>query len=113
MVEEQRTQIGVLKALGYSEGVIMGKYLFYSGSAAGLGCLLGFFGGSIIFPFVIWQSYAIMYTMGDILFVFDKRLALISMAASMLCSMGTTYFSCRYELASVPAQLMRPKAPKA
>ena len=113
MVEEQRTQIGVLKALGYSEGVIMGKYLFYSGSAAGLGCLLGFFGGSIIFPFVIWQSYAIMYTMGDILFVFDKKLALISMAASMLCSMGTTYFSCRYELASVPAQLMRPKAPKA
>ena len=113
MVEEQRTQIGVLKALGYSEGVIMGKYLFYSGSAAGLGCLLGFFGGSIIFPFVIWQSYAIMYTMGDILFVFDKRLALISMVASMLCSMGTTYFSCRYELASVPAQLMRPKAPKA
>ena len=113
MVEEQRTQIGVLKALGYSEGVIMGKYLFYSGSAAGLGCLLGFFGGSIIFPFVIWQSYAIMYTMGDILFVFDKKLALISMVASMLCSMGTTYFSCRYELASVPAQLMRPKAPKA
>lgn len=54
-----------------------------------------------------------MYTMGDILFVFDKKLALISMAASMLCSMGTTYFSCRYELASVPAQLMRPKAPKA
>lgn len=112
MVEEQRTQIGVLKALGYSEGVIMGKYLFYSGSAAGLGCLLGFFGGSIIFPFVIWQSYTIMYTMGDILFVFDSNLAIVSMAAAMLCSMGTTYFSCRYELASVPAQLMRPKAPK-
>ena len=112
MVEEQRTQIGVLKALGYSEGVIM-KYLFYSGSDCRAGMSARIFGGSIIFPFVIWQSYAIMYTMGDILFVFDKKLALISMAASMLCSMGTTYFSCRYELASVPAQLMRPKAPKA
>ena len=113
MVEEQRTQIGVLKALGYSEGSIMGKYLFYSGSAAGLGCLIGFFGGSILFPYVIWQAYAIMYRMGGICFVFDLRLGLVSLAASMLCSMGTTYLSCRYELMSVPAQLMRPKAPKA
>lgn len=113
MVVEQRTQIGVLKALGYSEGSIMGKYLFYSGSAAGLGCLIGFFGGSILFPYVIWQAYAIMYRMGGICFVFDLRLGLVSLAASMLCSMGTTYLSCRYELMSVPAQLMRPKAPKA
>ena len=113
MVEEQRTQIGVLKALGYSEGSIMGKYLFYSGSAAGLGCLIGFFGGSILFPYVIWQAYAIMYRVGGICFVFDLRLGLVSLAASMLCSMGTTYLSCRYELMSVPAQLMRPKAPKA
>ena len=112
MVEEQRTQIGVLKALGYSESSIMGKYLFYSGSAAGIGCLLGFFGGSLLFPFVIWQAYGMMYTMGKICFVFDPGLAVISLAASMLCSMGTTYFSCRHELQSVPAQLMRPKAPK-
>ena len=113
MVEEQRTQIGVLKALGYSEASIMGKYLFYSGSAAGLGCLFGFFGGSYIFPLVIWQAYKIMYTMGDIQFVLDPKLALISLFAAMLCSMGTTFLSCRYELLSVPAQLIRPKAPKA
>lgn len=50
MVEEQRTQIGILKALGYSEGTIMGKYLFYSGSAAMLGCGIGFLLGSYIFP---------------------------------------------------------------
>lgn len=54
-----------------------------------------------------------MYRMGGICFVFDLRLGLVSLAASMLCSMGTTYLSCRYELMSVPAQLMRPKAPKA
>ena len=81
MVEEQRTQIGVLKALGYSEGTIMGTYLFYSGSAAGIGCLIGFFGGSLLFPFVIWRTYAIMYTMGDIVFVFDYSLGLISLLA--------------------------------
>ena len=52
MVEEQRTQIGILKALGYSEGTIMGKYLFYSGSAAVLGCDIGFLLGSYIFPVV-------------------------------------------------------------
>ncbi len=111
MVEEQRTQIGVFKALGYSEGTIMGKYLFYSGSAAGLGCVIGFFGGSILFPYVIWATYGIMYTMGDIVFVFDPKLGILSFAAAMLCSMGSTYFTCRYELLSVPAQLMRPKAP--
>ena len=44
----------------------MGKYLFYSGSAAGIGCLIGFFGGSLLFPFVIWRTYAIMYTMGTL-----------------------------------------------
>ena len=113
MVEEQRTQIGVLKALGYSEGAIMGKYLFYSGSAAGIGCLIGFFGGSLLFPFVIWRTYAIMYTMGDIVFVFDYSLGLISLLASMLCSMGSTYFTCRYELLSVPAELMPPRAASA
>lgn len=75
--------------------------------------MIGFFGGSILFPYVIWQAYAIMYRMGGICFVFDLRLGLVSLAASMLCSMGTTYLSCRYELMSVPAQLMRPKAPKA
>ena len=112
MVEEQRTQIGVLKALGYSEKSIMGKYLFYSGSAAGLGCVLGFFGGSVIFPLVIWQAYGMMYTLGDITIVLDPVLAVISFGAAMLCSMGATYFSCRHELASVPAQLMRPKAPQ-
>ena len=53
MVEEQRTQIGVLKALGYSNGAVIGKYLFYSGSAAFIGCTIGFFGGSYIFR---WSS---------------------------------------------------------
>jgi len=112
MVEEQRTQIGVLKALGYGKGRIMGKYLFYSGSAALIGCLIGFFVGSWLFPTVIWFAYGIMYQMGDFVLLLDWKLAAVSLAVAVLCSMGTTFATCRYELAEVAAQLMRPKAPK-
>ena len=112
MVEEQRTQIGVLKALGYGKTGIMGIYLFYSGSAAILGCLIGFFVGSWLFPSVIWFAYGIMYSMGDFVLLMDWRLGAVSLAVSVLCSMGTTFATCRYELAEVAAQLMRPKAPK-
>lgn len=113
MVEEQRTQIGVLKALGYSEGTIMFKYLFYSGTAAMLGGLLGFFGGCILFPRVIWYAYGIMYQVDALAFVFDWKLALISLFVSLACSAGTTFLTCRYELSEAAAELMRPKAPKA
>lgn len=113
MVEEQRTQIGVLKALGYGEATIMGKYLFYSGSAALTGCAAGYFLGIHLFPFVIWQAYGMMYEMGDIVFVSDGGTALICLACALLCSMGTTWFSCRRELREVAAELMRPKTPRA
>ena len=92
MVEEQRTQIGVLKALGYGNGRIMGKYLFYSGSAALGGCVVGYFLGIILLDWVM---------------------ALLCLVASLLCSMGTTWLSCRHELKTSAAGLMRPKAPKA
>lgn len=113
MVEEQRTQIGVLKALGYGNDKIMGKYLFYSGSAALGGCVTGYFLGIFLFPWVIWQAYGMMYRLGDIVFVFDWVTALLCLAAALLCSMGTTWLSCRHELRTSAAGLMRPKAPKA
>lgn len=113
MVEEQRTQIGVLKALGYSQASIMWKYIFYSGSAALIGCLIGFFGGTWLFPEVIWYAYGMMYDVASLVYVFDWRLLVISLVVSLLCSAGTTWLTCRYELAEVAAELMRPKAPKA
>ncbi len=113
MIEEQRTQIGTLKALGYSKATIMGKYIFYSGSAALIGCIGGFLIGIVVFPFVIWFCYGMMYDMGSIHFVFDWKMALISLAVSLLCSVGTTWYSCRKELNEVAAQLMRPKTPQA
>lgn len=112
MVEEQRTQIGVLKALGYSEARIMEKYQFYAGSAAWIGSVIGFLIGSTIFPTVIWNAYKIMYHMGDYELMFDPGLEVASLAVALLCSVGVTWLTCRYELMSTAANLIRPKSPK-
>lgn len=113
MIEEQRTQIGVLKALGYSKASIMGKYLFYSGLAAISGCIFGYFFGTWMFPKIIWFAYSSMYDVADIVYVFEGKLLIFSLIISAICSMGVTYISCRNELSEVAAELMRPKAPKA
>lgn len=112
MVEEQRTQIGVLKALGFSEGKILSKYLFYSGSGAASGGILGFFLGSSIFPSAIWAGYKMMYCMPAVAVVFDYRYAMAAVMVALLCSMGTTFFTCKYELAENAASLIRPKPAK-
>jgi len=113
MVEEQRTQIGTLKALGYSNTSIISKYIFYSGSAAIIGAVSGFIVGTYIFPVVIWEVYRIMYSFNnDMVYVFNTTLAVISLIVALLCSIGATVFSCYHELTSVAAELMRPKAPK-
>ncbi|WP_295156895.1 FtsX-like permease family protein, partial [uncultured Ruminococcus sp.] len=113
MVEERRTQIGTLKALGYSERSIMGKFTFYAGSAAVLGCTLGFGLGTILFPKVIWATYKLMYIEKDLDYLFDPKLASVAIAVSLFCSVGAAWMSCRYELSETAAGLMRPKAPKA
>lgn len=113
MIEEQRTQIGVFKALGYSNSAIMGKYLVYSGSAAFIGCVGGFFLGTYFLPIIIWDAYGIMYNGPTLSYFIDWPLAIISLAASLTCSMGVTWLSCRMELREVAAALMRPKAPMA
>lgn len=113
MVEEQRTMIGMLKALGYSEHTIMGKYMIYSGLAAVIGCIGGFFAGMYAFPRVIWKAYHMMYLNISLKYIVDWKLAGIAMLVSLACSVGTTWFTCRYELSETAAGLMRPKAPKA
>ncbi len=113
MVDEQRTQIGVLKALGYSNGQIMGKYLFYSGSAAVAGSVSGYALGSTVLPWIIWMIYGIMYDFAPLTILFDPVLAALSFAAALLCSAGATYAACQAELKRSAAQLIRPKTPKA
>lgn len=113
MLDEHRTQIGTLKALGYSDGRIAWKYISYSGSAALIGCVAGFLVGTWLFPVVIWKGYSMLYNFAALEYVFDWEMALVSLAASMLCSVGTTWLTCRNELRRLPAILMRPRAPKA
>lgn len=113
MVDEQRTQIGVLKALGYTSREIMRGYLLYTGIASGAGSAVGVALGSVIFPKIIWQAYNIMYGFGDIDLVFDWALSGTVCAAFLICSLLVTALSCRNVLREVPAELVRPKTPRA
>ena len=113
MVDDDRTQIGTLRALGYSRGSILAKYLLYSGSAATIGCLIGYFGGGYLFPLVIWTAYQMLYKIPGYICTFDPLLFIICLVASLLCSAGTTYLACRSAMADTPANLIRPKTPAA
>ncbi|MBD9253239.1 FtsX-like permease family protein, partial [bacterium] len=98
MVDEQRTQAGVLKAMGYSNGAIFLVYFLYAGSASVLGCVVGIAAGSYFLPKMIWQGYNIMYGFTDILYAFDWPLALLSAGAYLLCALGTTWYVAHAEL---------------
>ena len=112
MVEDDRSQIGIMKALGYGSFAISKKYLIYAGSASLLGCIIGLFGGMWLIPKVLWQAYSILYNFGDILFFFDLTLASLCTLGYLACAIGATWFSCRSSLREVPAELIRPKSPK-
>lgn len=113
MVDEQRTQIGVLKALGYSDGSITASYLFYTASASMLGCVVGIPAGACYIPKILWKGYNIMYGFSDILWAFDWPLAIGISAAYLVCALLVTWYSCASELTQPAADLIRPKAPKA
>ena len=114
MVDEQRTENGTLKALGYSDAAIISRYLIYSGSASILGCFAGFFAGSKFMPFTIWKIYRIMYDIDrPVAFVLDWKLFGICAGLYLLCSLGSTWYVAHGELKEMAAQLIRPKAPEA
>lgn len=113
MVDDERTQIGTLRALGYTEAAILAKYAVYSGSAAGFGAIAGYFLGVRAFPSAIWAAYNILYGFAELMIVDDVWLLLVSLVVSLICSVGTTYAACRLELKHAPAELIRPKAPHA
>ncbi len=113
MVEENRTQVGTMKALGYSNGRVMAHYMIYALSAAAIGSVIGAFGGMILFPGVIVYAYSIMYIVTETVFVFNPVYIIFS-SGSMLAAIAlTVFFSCKKVMAETPASLMRPKAPKA
>ncbi len=113
MVEEQRVQIGTLKALGYRSGVIGVKFLIYALAATVAGSLAGLLVGMRLFPTIIYNAYGILYTMIPVQAPFRVGVAALSTLAAAATVLATVLLCCRRELAEQPALLMRPKAPKA
>lgn len=113
MVEEQRGQIGTLKALGYNKLQIMMKYIIYAGIATVVGSILGMCVGFVILPEIIWKMYGMMYQMTDkILISFNWKYGGIGLILISICIIGATIYTSLKELISTPSVLMRPKAPK-
>lgn len=113
MVEEQRVQIGTMKALGYSKGAIASKYLGYALIATIVGSILGVLVGEKILPYIIIYAYGIMYHhMSEILVPYIAGYGVAASAAAIVCTMAATLFSCYRELGDQAAVLMRPPAPK-
>ncbi len=113
MVEEERGQIGAMKALGYPPVRIAGKYLLYAAAASLLGCVFGVAAGMWLFPTVIINAYNIMYDLPQILTPFSWPLAIFSAVTATLCTLAATLSACWNALREAPARLMLPKAPKA
>ena len=112
MIEEERTQIGTLKALGYSSNAIISKYLLYSGSGAVLGCGLGVAVGSAVFPMILWQAYCIMlYIQPNVVLTVNWPLCLGVVALYTGTILLVTWYCCRRTLREEPAELIRPKSP--
>ena len=112
MVEEERTQIGTLKALGYNKIQIASKYIIYASLACIIGGFLGMCIGFVILPTIIWKMYMMMYQMTDVVLEFNWLYGGIGLCLILVCIVGATIYSIQKELQETPATLMRPKAPK-
>ena len=113
MVEEQRVQIGALKALGYSRLSISWKYIGYGLLPSLVGGVLGLVIGYILFPKMIFTAYQIMYQMPDIELHAYTDISLFSVLAAVACTTVATLWACLATLRETPASLMRPRTPKA
>lgn len=113
MVEEQRIEMGTLKALGYNTFTIACKYMLYAGVACVSGGMIGCVIGFKLFPGVILSAYSIMYRIPDIQMPFRPDIAWASILSILACTGLATLAASGMSLKEVPATLMRPKAPKA
>ena len=113
MVEEQRTSIGTMKALGYSKGAIASKYIEYALLATAGGSVIGGLIGEKILPYIIVYAYGILYQhLPKILVPYDWGYAAMASGAAVFCTLFATVMACYKELEAQPAVLMRPPAPK-
>ncbi|MDR3334527.1 MAG: FtsX-like permease family protein [Treponema sp.] len=112
MVEEERIQIGTLKALGYQKRTILGKYLIYCGSTGVLGSATGMVCGFQGLPIIIYNAFATMYHLPPLVTQFNWPFGLIACGLVLTCTMGATVYACYHSLWEKPARLMLPRTPK-
>lgn len=113
MIEEERTQIGIMKALGYSRLAIMQKYIGYCGLASLAGSLIGLAVGFRLLPAVVWQAFAAIYQLPPLSTPYRWPFAIVATLLAIFLTMLVTIYACSRALAEKPAMLMRPRAPKA
>ncbi|WEG73879.1 FtsX-like permease family protein [Vagococcus intermedius] len=113
MVEEKRSEIGTLKALGYRNWEISLKYIIYATMASLLGAILGLVIGFNVFPKVIIDAYGALYNLPQIGTIYYWNYSMQSVSVALMCTLLSALVVLRYDLFSTPASLMRPKAPKA
>lgn len=112
MIEEDRTNIGTLKSLGYKKSTIMSKYLIYSLSATVLGLILGTIIGSTLIVLILFDAYTSLYVLPDLVIEINVLYTLLASIISILATVGVTVVITRKELKEKPAMLMRPKQAK-
>lgn len=112
MIDEQRSQIGIMRALGYSELQCAMKYLLYAAAATFFGEILGVILGLAIFPYIIYTAWRMMYVLPPMKIYIPWNLILLSSVSFMAVMLATTWFACRGDMKEVPSQLLRPKSPK-
>lgn len=113
MVEEERSQIGTLKSLGYKDSAIMFKYILYATLATIIGSIIGVVIGYRLLPKLCFEMYKNMYRLGDIKLSYYASLTFQGMIIALLCTLGATIYTCRKTLKESPANLLRPVAPAA
>ncbi len=111
-VEEQRTEIGVLRALGYSQMQCAAKYLIYAAIATILGEIIGAVVGIFTFPVIIYNTWKMMYILPEIVITMDWGLLALTDIAFLVVMLLSAWLTCKADMKEVPAQLLRPKSPK-
>ncbi len=112
MVEEERQEIGTLKALGYNKFHIMLKYIIYSSLACIIGGVIGMNIGFQLLPRIIWDMYEMMYTLPEFIVSFNHQYSSMGLGLIYICIVGATLYTILKEVKETPATLLRPKAPK-
>lgn len=112
MIDEERGQIGILRALGYTTFQCASKYLIYAASATFIGCLIGSILGTLTFPKIIYECWKMLYVEPDMTLYVPWHLIIAATVSFMLVMLGTTFVVCMKSMREVPSQLLRPASPK-